>query len=74
MFKEIMNAFKLHSEHIGQKFDKRFDEMDKPFDKLETKIDGIRLDLTEPQKTINFLLRKVTDHDEKLLELSQQQK
>jgi septal ring factor EnvC (AmiA/AmiB activator) len=98
MFKEILNAFKLHAEKIDERFeqidkrfeqmdkrfeqmdkrfeqmDKRFDEMDKRFDRLETKTDGIRMDLTDTQKTTHFLLRKVADHDEKLLELSQQQK
>ncbi|WP_026909156.1 hypothetical protein [Paucisalibacillus globulus] len=56
---------------MEEKFEKRFDQIDKQFDKLDTKVDGIRMDVTDTQKTINFLLRKVADHDEKLLELSQ---
>lgn len=75
MLKEILHAFKLHAEHIDQKFeqiDKRFEQMDQRFDRLEKKVDGVRLDLTDTQKTTNFLLGKVTHHEEKLLELSLQ--
>lgn len=46
--------------------------MDKRFDRLEKKVDGIRMDLTETQKTTNFLLGKIAQHDEKLLQLSEQ--
>ncbi|GIN72817.1 hypothetical protein J14TS2_32920 [Bacillus sp. J14TS2] len=89
MLKEILHAFKLHAEHIDQRFEqmdqrfehidkrfgqmeKRFEQMDKRFDRLEKKVDGVRLDLTDTQKTTNFLLGKVAHHEEKLLELSLQ--
>ncbi|MBO0992750.1 hypothetical protein [Bacillus sp. SD088] len=82
MLKEILHAFKLHAEHIDQGFEqidkrfgqmeKRFEQMDKRFDRLEKKGDGVRLDLTDTQKTTNFLLGKVAHHEEKLLELSLQ--
>ncbi len=101
MLKEILNAFRLHAEHIDQRFEKidqrfemidqrfekidqrfeqmelKFEQMDKRmdqrFDRLEKKVDGLRMDLTDTQKTTNFLLGKVTQHEEKLLELSLQQ-
>ena len=81
MLKEILNALKLHAEHIDKKFeqvdkrfeqiDKRFEQVDKRFDRLEMKVDGVRLDLTDTQKTTNFLLGKIAHHDEKFLELPQ---
>jgi hypothetical protein len=78
---EILNALKLHSEHIDKKMDvmktdieKQMDvmktdlenrmdvmktdlekRMDVRFDRLEKKVDGIRVDLTETQETVNFL-------------------
>ncbi|MDW0116522.1 hypothetical protein QTL97_06220 [Sporosarcina thermotolerans] len=79
MLKEILSAFKLHAEHIDKRFEEmdkrfeqRFEQIDKRFDRLEMKVDGIRLDLTDTQKTTNFLLGKVAHHEEKFLELSQQ--
>lgn len=89
MLKEILNALKLHAEHIDKKFeqvdkrfeqvdkrfeqiDNRFEQVDKRFDRLEMKVDGVRLDLTDTQKTTNFLLGKIAHHEEKFLELPQQ--
>lgn len=82
MLKEILNALKLHAEHIDKKFeqvdkrfeqiDNRFEQVDKRFDRLEKKVDGVRLDLTDTQKTTNFLLGKIAHHEEKFLELPQQ--
>ncbi|MCJ7841750.1 hypothetical protein MUB24_12745 [Lederbergia sp. NSJ-179] len=90
ILKEILNALKLHAEHMDQRFEKidqkfeqidqrfeqidqRFKQMDKRFDRLEKKVDGVRLDVTDTQKTTNFLLSKVAQHEEKLLELTLQQ-
>ncbi|MGJ9457393.1 hypothetical protein [Oceanobacillus sp. CF4.6] len=90
ILKEILNALKLHGEHM----DKRFDEMDKKFDKrlddlnskmdegftkvnqrfdrLEKKVEGNRVELTETQETTDFILSKTAQHEKKLRQLSDQ--
>ncbi|SEN02586.1 hypothetical protein SAMN05192533_10889 [Mesobacillus persicus] len=102
---EILNALKLHSEHIDKKMDVmktdlekrigslegrmgslegrmgslegRMDsldtKMDVRFDRLEKKVDGIRVDLTETQETVNFLSSKYAQHEKKLQTLINQQ-
>ena len=72
-FEEIDSRF----EQINYRFeqiDKRFEEVEKRFDRLDLKVDGVRMDLSDTQKTSNFLLRKVAKHDDKLLDLSRQTK
>ncbi|WP_047985462.1 hypothetical protein [Ornithinibacillus californiensis] len=73
-FAEMDANFEKRFDEMDEKFEKRFDEMDKRFDRLEKKVDGIRMDLTDTQQTTNYLLKKIADHDNKLLELSQQQR
>ncbi|MBM4761768.1 hypothetical protein [Bacillus sp. B15-48] len=88
---EILNALKLHSEHIDKKIeglkfdlDKRLDSMnhrldsmenrmDTRFDRLEKKVDGIRVDLSETQETVNFLSSKYAQHEKKIQGLMNQQ-
>jgi hypothetical protein len=81
---EILNALKLHSEHIDKKmdviktdFENRMDsletKMEVRFDRLEKKVDGIRVDLTETQETVNFLSSKYVQHEKKLQTLINQQ-
>ena len=81
---EILNALKLHSGHIDKKMDvmktdleKRMDfletKKDVRFDRLEKKVDGIRVDLTETQETVNFLSSKYAQHEKKLQTLINQQ-
>ncbi|MFS0671750.1 hypothetical protein [Ornithinibacillus sp. 179-J 7C1 HS] len=65
-FEEIDSRF--------EQIDKRFEEVEKRFDRLDLKVDGVRMDLSDTQKTSNFLLRKVAKHDDKLLDLSRQTK
>ncbi|SES62629.1 hypothetical protein SAMN05216389_101124 [Oceanobacillus limi] len=78
-FAQIDNRFAQidkRFEQIDEKFDqvdKRFEQIDKRFDQLERKVDGIRSDLSETQKTTNFLLGKFAHHEEKLLQLTEQQ-
>ncbi|GKV64822.1 MULTISPECIES: hypothetical protein [unclassified Sporosarcina] len=70
-FEQIDRRF----EQIDQRFeqmDRRFEQMDQRFDRLEIKVDGIRLDLSDTQRTSNFTLSKLAAHDEKLLKLSQE--
>ncbi|MUK87745.1 hypothetical protein GMD78_04930 [Ornithinibacillus sp. L9] len=72
-FQQMDDKFEKRFVQMEQKFEKKFDHMDKRFDRLEQKVDGIRIDLTDTQKTTNFLLSKVAQHEEKLLQLSEQQ-
>ncbi|MGY0694229.1 hypothetical protein ACW2QC_15860 [Virgibacillus sp. FSP13] len=97
-FKEILNAFKLHSEHIDKKMDTlkadltsqingletrmdgletrmdgletRMDEgfkrVDKKLDNLNKKSNGIRVELTETQETVDYLSSKNAQHEKKL--------
>ncbi|MFD1037320.1 hypothetical protein ACFQ3N_02625 [Virgibacillus byunsanensis] len=71
-FDQMDQKFEQKFEEMDKKFERKFEEMDKRFDRLETKVDGIRMDLTETQKTTNFLLGKIVQHDEKLLQLSEE--
>lgn len=47
--------------------------MDRGFDHLGKKIDGVRTDLTETQDTTDFLLSKTAQHEKKLRHYSEQQ-
>ncbi|WP_153722629.1 hypothetical protein [Sporosarcina cascadiensis] len=72
---EMEQKFDSRFEQIDQRFeqiDRRFEQMDQRFDRLEIKVDGIRLDLSDTQRTSNFTLSKLAAHDEKLLKLSQE--
>ncbi|WP_319005811.1 hypothetical protein [Metabacillus niabensis] len=40
MFKEILHAFKLHSDKVDQ----RFDQMERRLDRMEKKMDGFRVE------------------------------
>jgi len=74
MLKEILNALKLHSEHMDQKFkkvDERFDRIEGRLDRMEKKMDGVRVELTETQETVDFISVKTLQHEKKLRELNQ---
>ncbi|MFB4475911.1 Synaptonemal complex 1, partial [Oceanobacillus caeni] len=47
-------------------------KMNNRFDRLEKKVDGIRVELTETQETTDYLLSKNAQHERKLRELSRQ--
>lgn len=75
--KEILNALTLHGEHIDKKMnelkvdlenrmDEGFKEVNKRFDNLGKKVDGIRVDLSETQETTDFLSSKVIQHEQKI--------
>lgn len=76
-FKEILKALELHSAKIGQeidqkvdglekKMDKRFDRVDERLERLDKKFDGMRVELTETQETVDFLSTKHVQHEKKL--------
>ncbi|SHF94756.1 coiled-coil domain-containing protein [Ornithinibacillus halophilus] len=72
-FEQIDKRF----EQIDKKFEQiniRFERLEKRFDQLDNKVNGMRMDIMDNQKTTNFILSKIAQHDEKLLELSQQRK
>ncbi|KPH71341.1 MULTISPECIES: hypothetical protein [Bacillaceae] len=83
ILKEILHALKIHSDQIEKKLDALnskidnsiFDletKMNNRFDRLEKKVDGIRVELTETQETTDYLLSKNAQHERKLRELSKQ--
>lgn len=59
-------------EHRLDGLDQRMEKMDKYLNRLETKNDVARMDVLDTQKTSNFLLNKITQHEERLLTLTQQ--
>lgn len=74
MLKEILNALKLHSDKMDQRFkkvDERFDSIEGRLDRIEKKMDGFRVELTETQETVDFISVKTLQHEKKLRELNQ---
>lgn len=74
--KEILNALSMFSEDINKKIDEKIDQfectMEKPFDRLDKKVDGLRVDLTETQETVDYLASKSLQHEKKIHTLSTQ--
>lgn len=67
---EILQALKLQSEQMDQKMDTirsdleakmdaGFERVDQRFDRLEKKVDGTRVELTETQETVDYLSSKM---------------
>jgi len=85
MLKEILNALKLHSDKMDQKFkkvdekidgrfervDERFDSIEGRLDRIEKKMGGMRVELTETQETVDFISVKTLQHERKLREIKQ---
>lgn len=67
MLKEILNALKLHSAQMDQ----RFDRIEGRLDRMEKKMDGFRVELTETQETVDFISVKTLQHEKKLREMNQ---
>ncbi|MBT2216023.1 hypothetical protein KK120_09340 [Virgibacillus dakarensis] len=74
---EILHELRRHSGQMNEKMDNMRIEleskMDKGFDRLGKKVDGIRLELTETQETTDYVLSKTAQHEKKLRRLSEQQ-
>jgi len=84
MLKEILHAFKLHSEHMDEKLDRKINELrdelragftdvNKRLDRLTARQDGTQADLAETNETVNFLHSKVVQHEKKLHQLNSDQ-
>jgi septal ring factor EnvC (AmiA/AmiB activator) len=87
MLKEILKALDLHAsdfrsqiaaldkkvEAMNDEFKSKFAEMNERFNRLETKIDNLRIELIETQETVDFHSAKIAQHDRKIRKLSQQQ-
>ncbi|WP_394186907.1 hypothetical protein [Metabacillus halosaccharovorans] len=67
MLKEILNALKLHSDKVDQ----RFDQIERRLERIEKKMDGFRVELTETQETVDFISVKTLQHEKKLREINQ---
>ncbi|AIF44523.1 hypothetical protein [Virgibacillus sp. SK37] len=75
--KEILNALKQYSGEITGRITELENgmhnmktglenRMDEHFDRIETKINGVRVELTETQETVDFLSSKTMQHEKKL--------
>jgi predicted nuclease with TOPRIM domain len=88
MLKEILNAFRLHSEQMDRKLDEKLDEklselreemqtgfseVNKRIDRLTVRQDGTQADLAETKETVHFLHSKVVQHEQKLHQLNPNQ-
>ncbi|MFD2442879.1 hypothetical protein ACFSO7_02570 [Bacillus sp. CGMCC 1.16607] len=86
ILQEILSVLKVHSNQVENKLtaiDARLDEMDlrmtnqsketnERLDRIEKKMDGFRVELTESQESFDYLASKVTQHERKLRELYRQ--
>lgn len=62
-------------EQVDQRFEemeKRFDRIDERLDRVDKKFDGMRVEITETQETVDFLSSKVIQHEKKLRTVHQQ--
>lgn len=71
--KAILDALKVFSDKIDERFDsleQRMDrmenKMDTRFERQEKKLDGLRVEITETQETVDYLSSKSLQHDKKL--------
>nr|WP_276536955.1 hypothetical protein [Oceanobacillus caeni] len=67
-----MNNFETRMDNFESRIDNLESTMNNRFDRLEKKVDGIRVELTETQETTDYLLSKNAQHERKLRELSRQ--
>lgn len=66
-------------DQLNQKMDEKFDEtnerlsqVENRLDRIEKKLDGFHVELTETQESVEFLLTKNAQHEKKLRELQKQ--
>ncbi|PMC36641.1 hypothetical protein CJ195_14495 [Bacillus sp. UMB0899] len=67
MLKEILNALKLHSEHMDQKFkkvDERFERIDERFEKIDERFDRIEGRLDRMEKKMDGVRVELTETQE----------
>jgi len=60
------NRFDNKLDAMEEGMNKRFDQIDVRFDRLEKKVDGMRVELTETQENVDYLLSKNAQHEKKL--------
>lgn len=66
---EILKALQLHSKHMDEKLSEMWNRMDERFDRIEKKLDGMRVELTETQETVDYLSSKNVQHEKKLRQI-----
>ncbi|KKE77947.1 MULTISPECIES: hypothetical protein [Oceanobacillus] len=71
-FETRMDNFESRMDNFESRIDNLESTMNNRFDRLEKKVDGIRVELTETQETTDYLLSKNAQHERKLRELSRQ--
>jgi chaperonin cofactor prefoldin len=75
MEEQLDNRFEKIESRIDQLEDNmnaRFDVIEKRVNRVEQKADGLRVDMTDVQETLDWTSTKTIKHDRKLRELAQQ--
>lgn len=54
---------------LESRIDKVESRMDERFDRIEKKLDGMRVELTETQETVDYLSSKNVQHEKKLRQI-----
>ncbi|MCM3410163.1 hypothetical protein KDJ21_008110 [Metabacillus litoralis] len=71
MLKEALDELKVEMELRFKKVDEGLDSIEGRVDRIEKKMDGFRVELTETQETVDFISVKTLQHEKKLRELNQ---
>ena len=71
MLKEALDELKVEMELRFKKVDEGLDSIEGRLDRIEKKMDGFRVELTETQETVDFISVKTLQHEKKLRELNQ---
>ena len=73
---EMNDKFEAQMKEMNDRLEARIDqledEMNERFNRLETKIDSLRIELTETQDTVDFHSAKIAQHERKLRKLYRQ--
>ncbi|HHU18658.1 MAG TPA: hypothetical protein GXZ58_00095 [Bacilli bacterium] len=72
-----LDAVELRLDEMDKRFDAMDEKIDQGFANINTRLgrqeiknDSMRVELIETQETTNFLLKKVTQHEKRFLELA----
>lgn len=71
MLKEALDELKVEMELRFKKVDEGLDSIEGRLDRIEKKMNGFRVELTETQETVDFISVKTLQHEKKLRELYQ---
>jgi chaperonin cofactor prefoldin len=72
-FAEMDERIQEMDDRLESRIDRLENGMNERFNRLETKIDNLRIELIETQETVDFHSVKIAQHERKIRKLSQQQ-